>query len=235
MRLQKFISRSGAASRREAERLIAGGRVRVNGAVVREMGVTVDPTADRVEVDGKRLTLDPPRWILLHKPPGVLTTAHDPGGGRTVYDLLPEDSDDLRYVGRLDRDTEGLLLLTNQGDLLHRLTHPSYEVEREYWAQVEGAPDSGVLDRLTRGVELQDGPARATRAWRQKGGAADELRLVLTEGRKREVRRLLAAVGHPVVRLRRERYGPVALGALPAGAWRDLTPGEVDQIKKSVG
>lgn len=235
MRLQKFLSRAGVASRREAERLIQAGRVRINGGVVTELGVRVDPDADAVEVDGTPVGVATTRWILLHKPPGVLTTRRDPGGGSIVYDLLPRDHRELRYVGRLDRDTEGLLLLTNDGDVLHRITHPSFEVEREYWAKVKGAVESATLERLSRGVVLEDGPARAKRAWRPRGAPADELRLILTEGRKREVRRLLMEVGHPVLRLRRERFGPVSLGTLERGCWRELTDDEINGLRRAAG
>jgi 23S rRNA pseudouridine2605 synthase len=234
VRLQKYLSRSGVASRRQAEALIAAGRVQVNGAVVTTMGVTVDPSRDRVELDGKPVDLPSVRWVLLHKPAGVLTTRRDPGGGPTVYDLLPRGTGGLRYVGRLDRDTEGLLLMTNEGDLVHRLTHPSFQVEREYWAEVKGAVDPATLRRLEEGVVLDDGPARARRAWRPRGGAPDQIRLILTEGRKREVRRLLEAVGHPVRRLRRERFGPVRLGDLAAGRWRELEEDEINELRRAV-
>lgn len=235
MRLQKYLSRAGASSRREGERLIEAGRVRVNGEVVRVLGTRVEPGRDRVELDGRTLELPGFRWVLLHKPPGVLTTASDPGRGRTVYDLLPKEMAGLRYVGRLDRETEGLLLLTNEGDVLHALTHPSYEVEREYRAQVKETVTQATLDRLTAGVQLDDGPARARRAWQPSGSPRDELRLVLTEGRNREVRRMLTAVGHPVRRLVRERFGPVALGSLAAGRWRELTKQEIHKLRRSVG
>ena len=235
MRLQKFISRAGIASRRTAERLIVAGRVRVNGRVVTELGTRVDPAADRVEVDGTAVQPEVVRWILLHKPPGVLTTRRDPGGGAVVYDLLPAEMSSLRYVGRLDRDTEGLLLLTNEGDLLHRLTHPSFQVEREYRARVKGGVESATLKRLVDGVSLEDGPARARRAWRPPGAAPEELHLVLTEGRKREVRRMLAAVGHPVRRLQRVRYGPVELGSLEPGKWRELTIQEINGLRAAAG
>jgi 23S rRNA pseudouridine2605 synthase len=234
VRLQKYLSRAGVASRRRAEELIAAGRVRVNGTVVREMGVTVEAGRDGVEVDGVAVDLPASRWLLLHKPPGVLTTRRDPGGGRTVYDLLPRDSDALRYVGRLDRDTEGLLLMTTDGDLLHRLTHPSFEVEREYWVEVKGEVDPATLRRLEDGVVLEDGPARARRAWIPRGVPRNQLRLILTEGRKREVRRLMEAVDRPVRRLRRERYGPVRLGDLEPGTWRKLTEDEITELRRAV-
>ncbi|MDT8339907.1 MAG: pseudouridine synthase [Longimicrobiales bacterium] len=235
VRLQKFLARAGVASRRKAEVLMRAGRVRVNGAPAGELGVRIDPDRDVVEVDGRTVHAPPARWVLLHKPAGVLTTRRDPGGGRTVYDLLPPALHPLRYVGRLDRDTEGLLLMTTDGDLLHRLTHPAFQVEREYHAQVKGAPDSATFMRLTEGVVLEDGPARAVRAWRSSGAGPGEVRLILTEGRKREVRRMLAAVGHPVLRLRRERFGPVRLGSLAPGAWRDLEADEINRLRRTAG
>jgi pseudouridine synthase len=227
IRLQKLLSRAGRASRREAERLMQAGRVRVNGEVVTELGVRVVPGRDAVELDGVPVTVPKARWVAFHKPPGVLTTRSDPHGGRTIYDVLPPELAALRYVGRLDRDTEGLLLLTNQGDAAHGLQHPSGEVERAYEADVVGRVAQPTLARLCRGVELEDGPARAKRAELLRAGAEQSrIALVLTEGRKREVRRMLRAVGHEAVRLRRVRFGPVELGDLPLGAWRNLTAAE---------
>jgi 23S rRNA pseudouridine2605 synthase len=209
------------------------GRVRVNGVVADELGVRVDPARDRVELDGEVVTLPPRRWILFHKPAGVLTTRRDPHGGRTVYDALPAELSALRYVGRLDRDTEGLLLLTNDGEAAHALQHPSGEVEREYWAEVEGVVSSGTLERLLRGVELEDGLARPKAVELLLAGRErSTVRLVLAEGRKREVRRLLLEVGHPVVRLRRLRFGPIHLGALPVGAWRELDGRELAALDR---
>lgn len=232
IRLQKYLSRAGAASRREAETLMGQGRVRVDGEVVRELGTRVVPGRSVVELDGVRVEPESTRWIAVHKRAGTLTTRMDPGGRPTVYDGLPADFGSLKYLGRLDRDTEGLLLLSNDGDLMHRLLHPSHEVEREYEAQVVGVPTKTTLRRLELGVLLDDGPARATSAevLRDLGAGAD-LRLVLTEGRKREVRRMLDAVEHPVRHLRRVRFGPIALGELPAGAWRDLTRAEVEALR----
>lgn len=218
--------------------MIRAGRVRLNGHVVDEPGVRALPGRDRVELDGRAVPLAPgnPRWIAFHKPPDALTTRSDPHGGRTVYDLLPEPFRGLRYVGRLDRDTEGLLLFTDDGDAIHALTHPSSAVEREYHAGVRGAPTADVLSRLTLGVELGDGPARALRARalapERAGGV---LALVLAEGRKREVRRLLEAVGHPVRWLRRVRFGPVRLGELALGQWRALDPDEIAGIERAAG
>lgn len=235
MRLQTFLSRAGVASRRRAEALMRDGRVAVNGVVVREPGTRVAPAADRVTGDGRAVRLAPPRWVLLHKPAGVLTTRRDPRGGRTIYELLPRELRSLHYVGRLDRDSEGLLLLTNRGDVAHRLTHPSTAVEREYRVLVGGDPSPAVLARLVQGVALEDGLARAARA-RRLGREAQGtwLEIVLREGRKREVRRMLAAVGHPVLRLLRVRYGPVRLGALPPGAWRMLSDKEIEALRRAV-
>lgn len=233
--MQKLLSRAGVASRRKAEELMEAGRVRINGEVVTTLGVRVDPEQDAVEVDGEEVTVPPARWILLHKPEGVLTTRKDPHGRRTVYDLLPEELDSLRYVGRLDRDTEGLLLLTNQGDAIHRLLHPSYEVDREYFAAVKGSPRPETLERLRSGVPLEDGPARADRVEVvEETTEGARVALVLREGRNREVRRLLAAVGHPVRSLVRRRFGPVRLGDLSEGRWRDLTEAEVRALLERV-
>lgn len=236
VRLQKYLSRAGVASRRKSEELMRQGRVRVNGAVVTEMGARIDPRRDRVEVDGREVEISAPRWILFHKPPGCLTTRSDPHGRTTVYDLLPADTGPLRYVGRLDRGTEGLLLLTNEGDVIHGLTHPSNRVDREYRALVRGRLSETKLERLRKGVKLSDGLARPRRV-RVLRESADEslLELVLREGRKREVRRLMKAVGHPVRRLKRVRFGPVDLGELPRGGWRDLEPDEVRALREAAG
>jgi 23S rRNA pseudouridine2605 synthase len=212
--------------------MILQGRVRVNGEVVRTLGSKLKPGTDRVEVDGVTVEEAQSRWILFHKPRGTLTTRTDPQGRATVYDLLPRTARELRYVGRLDQDTEGVLLLTNEGDTLHGLTHPSREVEREYEAWVRGVPDAAALRRLEGGVELEDGPARVYRVRvlrKTREGAV--LSLVLREGRKREVRRLLEVVQCPVVRLRRVRFGPVRLGALAAGTWRELNTDEIRALK----
>lgn len=234
IRIQKYLSQAGRASRRESERLMEAGRVTVNGAVVTEMGSRVVPGRDVVAVDGEVVNPAPDRWIMLHKPPGVLTTRSDPHGGRTVYDLLPEELHGLTYVGRLDLDAEGMLLFTNDGDTAHGLQHPSREVEREYWLEVAGTVDDGAVHALRRGVELDDGPARAKEVLGVRpGDVTSELRIVLTEGRKREVRRMLAEVGHPVMRLRRIRYGPVVLGDLPREGWRDLTEDEVSALERA--
>lgn len=214
--------------------MMLDGRVAVNGTVVQELGTKVDPASDVVTVDGERVGTAEARWVLFHKPPGVLTTRSDPHGGVTIYDVLPRELHGLRYVGRLDRDAEGLLLLTNAGETLHALTHPSRGVEREYRIEVAGRVDRATADRLVAGVELEDGPARAVSARvLEVGSVSSQMTVVIAEGRKREVRRMLSAVGHPVMTLRRTRFGPVVLADLPRGAWRDLTASEVDRLREA--
>ena len=233
-RLQKVLARAGLGSRRACEDLIRDGRVTVNGRVA-VLGERVDPRADRVEVDGARVPLNPElRYMALNKPRGVVTTASDPQGRPDVSRYYPEG---VRVfpVGRLDRDTEGLLLLTNDGELANRLLHPRYGVEREYLAEVEGRPTPRVLARLTRGVQLEDGPARAASARQVAGsGGRGAVRMVMTEGRKREVRRMLDAVGLPVRRLVRVRVGPIRLGRLPPGEVRELDAAEVRELLRHV-
>jgi 23S rRNA pseudouridine2605 synthase len=214
-------------SRRASEDLIRAGRVTVNGEVA-SLGARIDPARDRVEVDGDRIPLDPDlRYYVLHKPRGVVTTARDPGRRPDVTEFFPPGPR-LFPVGRLDRDTEGVLLLTNDGELANRVMHPRYGVEKEYLAEVEGSPGRRHAARLVRGVDLDDGPARA-RSARPVGGPGGRgaMRVVMAEGRKREVRRMLEAVGLPVRRLVRVRVGPVRLGRLRPGQVRELEPDEV--------
>ncbi len=249
IRLQRYLAQAGVASRRRSEDLIAAGIVAVNGRVVTRAGITIEPGRDRVTVRGRTVRARFPGssgvkgiCLAMHKPRGVLTTRSDPGGGRTVYDLVEEPSAGrLVYVGRLDKDTEGLLLLTDDGRLAHRLTHPRWEVERTYVADVRGDLDERRLLRgASRGIELGDertAPSQA-RVLERRGegrGARRRLELVLREGRKREVRRLIAACGGDVERLIRTRYGTVTLGDLPAGASRRLSPAELKRLRASVG
>jgi 23S rRNA pseudouridine2605 synthase len=235
-RLQRALARAGHGSRRSSEELIAAGRVTVNGKVA-TLGDKVDTARDTVEVDGTTLNLDPSmRYYAFHKPVGVVTTMADPQGREDLRGFLPADGPRVFPVGRLDRDSEGLLLLTNDGELANRLLHPSFGVEKEYLAEVEGTPTGRQLAHARRGVDLEDGPARAVaaRAVAASGGRG-AVRIVMAEGRKREVRRLLAAVGLPVTRLIRLRVGPVALGGLAPGALRELDPAEVRGLSEAAG
>jgi len=228
-RLQKVLARVGIGSRRHAEDLIAAGRVTVNGEVA-ALGRRVDPAVDVVAVDGVVIGVAPGlRYLLLNKPVDVVCTAADPQGRPTVVDLVPDDPR-VFPVGRLDTDTEGLLLLTNDGQLTHRLTHPSFGVDKEYLAWVEGTPSRGTLRRLREGIELDDGPTAPARA---SLVAADLLRLTIHEGRNRQVRRMCAAVGHPVRRLVRTRIGPLSDRRLGVGEWRDLTVPEVRSLEQA--
>jgi 23S rRNA pseudouridine2605 synthase len=229
VRLNAYLARAGAASRRGAEELILAGRVTVNGEVA---GLaTFVETSDDVRLDGRALELEPAAYVLLHKPAGVVTTARDPHGRRTVVDLVGHE---LRVVpvGRLDADTTGVILLTNDGPLAHRLMHPRYEVEKVYEAEVRGVPREAGLRRLRQGIRLEDGvtaPARARVV--QTGGANSLVELCLHEGRKHQVKRMLEAVGHPVRRLHRVRYAGLELGRLAPGEWRELTADEVSRLR----
>jgi len=237
MRLQKYLARAGVASRRASEELIASGRVRVNGEVVTKLGTRVDPNAERVEVDRRRIRLKPVLWLALNKPPGYACTRHDPGRRPVIYDLLPADVRHLPHVGRLDFMSEGLLLLSNEGDVVHRLLHPRTGIERVYHARLRGPLAAELPDRLRAGVALEDGPARARRAdWiTPPHGSSPTVEIVLTEGRNREIRRMLAALGVTLLRLRRTSFGPVRLGALAAGATRELSPKERQALRRAAG
>jgi 23S rRNA pseudouridine2605 synthase len=228
-RLLKVLAQAGLGSRRVCDDLIADGRVTVNGEVA-ELGRRVDVDHDVVELDGVAIGVRPGLvYYLLHKPTGVVTTASDPQGRPTVVDLVPAEPR-VFPVGRLDLDTEGLLLITNDGELTHRLTHPSFGVDKEYLVEVEGEPDRRAMKRLREGVELDDGltaPAKASVL------GPTLLRLVIHEGRNRQVRRMCAAVGHPVVRLVRTRIGPISDPSLQAGQWRPLTTDEVRVLERA--
>lgn len=229
MRLNAFLARAGVASRRGADELITAGRVVVNGR--RGELHTFVGAHDVVEVDGRRVDRQPLAHVLLHKPRGVVTTARDPQGRRTVLDLVGT-AERVVPVGRLDADTTGALLLTNDGQLAHRLAHPRYGVEKAYVAEVAGEPSEETLRALAQGVELEDGvtaPARVTRL------APSRLELVLHEGRNRQVRRMCEALGHPVVSLHRRGYAGLGLEGLEAGAWRALEPAEVTRLRRLVG
>ncbi len=233
VRVQRYLSQAGVASRRQAEGLVAAGRISVNGARVERQGVRVTPGVDVVALDDVAVEPAPTRWVVFHKPSGTLCTRSDPHGGTTVFDALPDWARALRYVGRLDRDTSGLLLLTNEGDLAARLAHPSGRVEREYRARVSGDVTARSLRALKAGVRLEDGLARPRRVRRVRleGDDAWGVRLVLVEGRKRQVRRMLEAVGHPVEALARTRFGPFRLGALKPGRWRPAGDSELARAR----
>src|SRR4051812_39432862 len=221
MRLNAYLARTGVASRRGADELIKRGRVRVNG-VTGELNTFVNE-GDVVDLDGRLLLPQRVAYVLLHKPGGVVTTASDPHGRPTVVDLVEHESR-VVPVGRLDADTTGVLLLTNDGDLAHRLAHPRYEVEKVYEAEVEGEPSDEALSRLERGIELEDG-ATAPAHVRRLGPSRVEL--AVHEGRKHQVKRMLEAVGHPVTRLHRSRYAGLTPDGLEPGQWRELTDTEV--------
>jgi 23S rRNA pseudouridine2605 synthase len=226
-RLQKELAAAGLGSRRACEILIEEERVTVNGEVA-ILGRRVDPETDRIEVDGLRVPVRPGLvTYLLNKPRGVVSTAADPQGRPTVVELVPAEPR-IFPVGRLDTDTEGLILLTNDGDLAHRLTHPSFGVEKEYLAQVDGSPPPADLRRLREGIELEDGMTAPAKASLTAPGA---VRLVIHEGRNRQVRRMLEAVGHPVTRLVRTRIGPLADRRLKPGEWRVLEMEEVRALE----
>jgi 23S rRNA pseudouridine2605 synthase len=233
VRLNAYLARTGVASRRRADDLIRDGRVRVNGEVGQLN--TVVGRRDVVEVDGARVERQPLSYVLLHKPAGVVTTARDPQGRPTVVGLVPHEPR-VVPVGRLDVDTTGALLLTNDGDLAHRLAHPRYGVPKVYEADVVGSPSADALARLRDGVELEDGvtaPAQVRPLVRE--ARSTRLELTLHEGRKRQVRRMCEAVGHPVRGLRRVRYAGLDLEGLEPGEWRELTSGEVAALKAGVG
>lgn len=230
-RLNRFLSRRGVASRRRADELIASGRVTVNGAVA-PLGSTVAPGADLVRVDGEDVGAQLLVTLALHKPAGVVTTRRDPRRRRTVMDLV-DPVPGLVPVGRLDADSRGLLLMTTDGELAHRVTHPRFGVRKRYRLVVAPPPADGQIRRLVHGVVLEDGPARALAA--ERGAARDVVHLTMAEGRRREVRRMCAAVGLEVTDLLRTDVGPVSLAGLAPGRWRILTDAEARALRAAVG
>ncbi|MDO4342379.1 MAG: pseudouridine synthase [Eubacteriales bacterium] len=236
-RLQKFMAEAGVASRRACEELIRQGRVTVNGETA-SLGRSVEPEQDRVELDGKPVQKEQRRTvILLYKPRGVVSTSSDPEGRRTVQDYFREIPERLYNVGRLDLNSEGLLLMTNDGALANRLTHPRYGVEKTYYAVCDGKLTASEAARLTNGVELEDGmtaPARVDAVRTTQRGDTSFL-ITIHEGRNRQIRRMLEAVGHRTLRLKRERFGPLSLGTLAPGEWRKLSDEEIKKIENALG
>jgi len=232
-RLQKLLAAAGVASRRASEDLIRAGRVRVNGHVIRELGTRADPAHDKVQVDGRRIRFGGRRrHYVLHKPRGIVSTTSDPHADRTVLDLVPTH-DRLFPVGRLDAASEGLLLLTNDGELAQRLLHPSFRVPRTYRVSVDGRVRAATLRKIQNGVELDGGttaPCEVT--LREQGDERSVLEVTLIEGRKRQIRDMMRALGHPVRRLLRVRFGPLRLGRLKAGDWRPLTTAETAALTR---
>jgi pseudouridine synthase len=233
-RLQKVLAAAGVASRRASEILIDAGRVSVNGRIVREQGTRVDPAVDRVEVNGVPVQVDTSRrYVMLNKPTGIVSTLKDEHGRPDLTRFTDRFDERLFNVGRLDTDTSGLLLLTNDGDLAHVLAHPSFGVEKTYVALVTGRVAPKALAALTAGIDLEDGPIAADRARLMPGGSRPDatlLEVTIHSGRNRIVRRMLDAVGHPVQELVRRRFGPIPLGTLPVGATRDLTSDELGAL-----
>ena len=233
-RIQKILAKAGIASRREAERMVVEGRVSVNGKIVETLGFKADPSRDHIKVDGKRLThFEPKVVLLLNKPRGYLSTVKDPKGRPTIMDLLKNVKWRIYPIGRLDFDAEGLLLFTNDGDLAHLLSHPSFSIPKTYLVKVAGVPEGKKLVRLRRGVTLEDGRAKAVSCslirQREKNSW---VRIVVTEGRNHLVKRMFSAIGHTVLKLKRIEYGPIQLGDLPFGQFRHLTPEEMEKVKK---
>jgi len=232
VRLQKYLAHAGVASRRKAEELIAAGRVRVNGKTVRELGTAL-AGGERVEIDGRAVVVPSQhRYVVLNKPEKVMTTMRDPQGRRTVADLMPRDLGRIVPVGRLDYDTSGVLLLTDDGDLSHVLTHPRFGVEKTYRAVVRGRLSSEDVKRFLVGVRLEEGSARPAKVRVVRTGSrASEIDVTIHEGRNRQVRRMFEATEHPVTSLVRLRFGPISLGALKPGAWREATEKEVAALR----
>ncbi|MGL5827908.1 MAG: pseudouridine synthase [Nocardioides sp.] len=235
VRLQKFLAQSGVASRRRCEELMLAGSVTVDGTVVTRLGTKVDPATAVVRVDGRRLPpVNAHVYLVLNKPRGVVSTMSDPEGRRSLQELVADRPQRLFHVGRLDTDTSGLILLTNDGDFAHRMAHPSYRVDKTYVAEVGGRVYPKVIKRLLAGVELDDGPVAVTKARvMTTSGERSMVELVIHEGRNRIVRRLLAEVGHPVRRLTRTAIGPVRLGELGPGAVRELSADELGALLDS--
>lgn len=235
-RLHKLLAERGLASRRAAEAMIAGGRVAVNGAVVREMGIKVDAARDHITIDNQPLPAMPRlRYILLHKPVGYICSAQNEREKKSVLSLIEGVDERLYPVGRLDYDTSGLLLLSNDGALTQTLLHPARRVEKTYEAAVAGPVSAADLDKMRQGLILADGPCSPARVLlKRRGQGGSLLEITIHEGRKRQVRRMCEAIGHPALRLRRLRFGSLGLGGLKPGQWRELSPREVRELKQGI-
>lgn len=232
-RLQKVIANAGVTSRRKAEKLILAGKVKVNGKVVTELGTKVSPT-DRIEVDGIPLTQEIKRYFLLYKPRGVISAVKDNKGRKVVTDFFPDVEERIYPIGRLDYHTSGLILLTNDGEFAHLLSHPKFEIPKTYIAKVEGIPSRELLRQLASGVKLEDGktaPAKVKMKSMNKKKKTAIIEITIHEGRNRQVRRMFEHIGHPVQKLKREQYGFLTLRGLNAGEYRELTPHEVKQLR----
>ncbi len=236
LRLQKYLSQAGVASRRKAEELILQGKIRVNDVIVRQLGTQVDPDIDRVQFDGRRLLLTQKfSYLLFHKPSGVVVTKHDPERRKTVYDCIPHLDPSANAVGRLDLDSEGLLLFTNDGDLAYRLTHPSYEIVKKYEVCLKTAPSPTQIRQLEMGVELEDGITAPARIRPLKKKDKIWFSVEIHEGKKRQVRRMFEWAGCRVLRLVRVKLGPLSLGDLAVGKSRVLTTAEIQSLNEAAG
>jgi len=231
MRLNRYLALCGLGSRRACEEIILGGGVRINGRAVRELATMVQ-SGDTVVARGRVVRPAAERYLLLNKPPGVLSSRASQGGKPTVYDILPRDAANLPHVGRLDADSEGLLLFSNDGELSQALTHPSRHVEKEYEVVLGEAFDTKHIPKLLKGVYLEEGRAKAAHVHVE---GANKLRIVLTQGINRQIRRMFAALGYKVKRLTRTRLGPLKLGRLPRGAWRELSAREIEALRRVCG
>lgn len=232
-RLAKVMAQLGVASRRRCEQLVFAGRVRVNDQTITHPATKVDPDRDRIEVDGNPVRVDEPKqYLVVYKPRGVISTCNDPRGRQTVLDLIPSNRGRLYPVGRLDSASEGLVILTNDGDLALLLTHPRFQAVKVYLVTVRGHPDGAALDRISRGIELDDGltaPAEVDVV--SSGEDRTVLRLSIREGKKRQIRRMMESQGHDVLRLKRIAIGPIQLGSLRPGTWRVMTPDEIRMVR----
>jgi len=231
MRLNRYLALCGLGSRRACEEIILGGGVRINGRAIRELATMVQP-GDTVVARGRVVRPAAERYLLMNKPPGVLSSRASQGGKPTVYDILPRDAANLPHVGRLDADSEGLLLFSNDGELSQALTHPSRHVEKEYEVVLGEAFDTKHIPKLLKGVYLEEGRAKAAHVHVE---GANKLRVVLTQGINRQIRRMFAALGYKVKRLTRTRLGPLKLGRLPRGAWRELSAREIEALRRACG